>query len=128
MPNNYTQASSERLQESVQLAQNSGHSNIEPLHLLASILHALESINQSLLERAGCNIASLKINVDNALSRLAKISGESAQVLASQELANVLKSAEKAMTKMGDSYTTEEHLMIGLLDSAKSLEGIFKSS
>lgn len=29
---------------------------------------------------------------------------------------------------MGDSYITEEHLMIGLLESAKSLEGIFKSS
>lgn len=28
---------------------------------------------------------------------------------------------------MGDSYTTEEHLMIGLLESAKSLEGIFKA-
>lgn len=32
------------------------------------------------------------------------------------------------MKKMGDSYTTEEHLMIGLLESAKSLEGIFKTS
>ena len=31
------------------------------------------------------------------------------------------------MKSMGDSYTTEEHLMIGLLESAKSLEGIFKS-
>ncbi len=31
------------------------------------------------------------------------------------------------MKTMGDSYTTEEHLMIGLLESAKSLEGIFKA-
>ncbi len=32
------------------------------------------------------------------------------------------------MKAMGDSYTTEEHLMIGLLESAKSLEPLFKSS
>lgn len=31
------------------------------------------------------------------------------------------------MKSMGDSYTTEEHIMIGLLESAKSLEEIFKS-
>lgn len=75
MNHNYTQAASERLQESVQLAQNSGHSTIEPLHLFRNILHASESINQSLLERSGGNIQVLKNDVDNAMSKLAKVSG-----------------------------------------------------
>lgn len=128
MNNNYTQASQERLSESVQFAQNSGHTSIEPLHLLQSILHATESINQSLIERAGGNIQVLKNDVDNALSKLAKMSGNISESWASQELSKVLQSAEKTMKAMGDSYTTEEHLMIGLLESAKSLDGIFKSS
>ncbi len=127
MNQNYTMAAQERLQESVQYAQSSGHNTIEPLHLLRSILHASESINQSLLERAGGNIQVLKNDVDNAVSKLAKVSGNTAEPWASQELAKVLQSAEKAMKTMGDSYTTEEHLMIGLLESAKSLEGIFKA-
>jgi ATP-dependent Clp protease ATP-binding subunit ClpB len=75
MNNNYTMAAQERLQESVQLAQSSGHNIIEPLHLLRSILHASESINQSLIERAGGNIQALKADVDNAMSKLAKVSG-----------------------------------------------------
>jgi ATP-dependent Clp protease ATP-binding subunit ClpB len=128
MNQNYTMAAQERLQESVQLAQSSGHSIIEPLHLLRSILHASESINQSLIERAGGNIQALKTVVDNALSKLAKVSGNTAEPWVSQELAKVLQNAEKAMKTMGDSYTTEEHLMIGLLESAKSLEGIFVST
>ena len=79
MNNNYTQAAQERLQESVQYAGNSGHTTIESLHLLRSILHASESINQSLLERAGGNIQVLKTDVDNAMSRLAKVSGNTAE-------------------------------------------------
>lgn len=72
-------AAGERLQESVQLAQSSGHATIEPLHLLRSILHASESINQSLLERAGSNIAVLKTDVDNAVSKLAKVSSNTSE-------------------------------------------------
>ncbi len=79
MNNNYTIAAQERLQESVQFAQSSGHATIEPLHLLRSILHASESINQSLLERAGSNIAVLKTDVDNAVSKLAKVSGNTSE-------------------------------------------------
>ena len=79
MNNNYTQAAGERLQESIQLAQENGHSTIEPLHLLATILHAPESINQSLLERAGGNIQVLRNDVDTALSKLTKVTGNTAQ-------------------------------------------------
>jgi ATP-dependent Clp protease ATP-binding subunit ClpB len=131
MNNNYTQAAQERLSESVQLAQSSGHTTIEPLHLLRSILHASESINQSLLERAGGNTQALRTDVDNALSKMAKVSivgAENLQPNASPELSKILQSAEKSMKTMGDGYTTEEHLMIGLLESAKSLEPIFKSA
>lgn len=117
MNNNYTIAAHERLQESVQFAQSSGHATIEPLHLLRSILHASESINQSLLERAGSNIAVLKTDVDNAVSKLAKVSGNTSEPWASGELAKVLQSAEKWRQKMDDSYTTEEHLMLALLES-----------
>lgn len=78
MNNTYTQAAQERLQESIQLARDSGHAAIEPMHLLRSILHASESINQSLLERAGGNIATLRNDVDNTLSKLAKVSGNTA--------------------------------------------------
>lgn len=79
MNQNYTFAAQERLQESVQFAQNAGHTTIEPLHLLRSILHASESINQSLLERAGGNIQVLKTDVDNALSKLANVQGNTAE-------------------------------------------------
>jgi ATP-dependent Clp protease ATP-binding subunit ClpB len=79
MNQNYTMAAQERLQESVQYAQSSGHTTIEPLHLLRSILHASESINQSLLERSGGNIQVLKNDVDNAVSKLAKVSGNTAE-------------------------------------------------
>lgn len=36
----------------------------------------------------------------------------------------VLQSAEKAMKNMGDSYTTEEHLMLGLLESKNLISHI----
>lgn len=126
MNQNYTFAAQERLQESVQFAQSSGHATIEPLHLLRSILHASESINQSLLERAGSNIAVLKTDVDNAVSKLAKVSGNISEPWASGELGKVLQSAEKWRQKMDDSYTTEEHLMMALLES-KNLTSVISS-
>lgn len=120
-------AASERLQEAVELAHSRHNATIEPIHLLASILHSTDSINQTLLERAGVNISALKSSVDVAVEKLPTITGSTSEPSGSQELAQVLKSAEKSAQKMGDSYITEEHLMMGLLDSAKSLEAIWNS-
>lgn len=100
MTNNYTMAASERLQEAVQLAQSSGQSMVEPLHLLVSILRAKESINHSLLERAGGNLQILKKEAETLLSGLPTVIGSQSEPQASKELSKVLQSAEKSMKNM----------------------------
>jgi len=84
-------AASERLQEAVQIAQNSGNSTIEPVHLLLSILKAQESINQSLLERCGTNRDILKREAESVLSKLPTIIGNQNEPQASGELVKVLQ-------------------------------------
>lgn len=126
MAQNYTMAASERLEEAVQLAQSSGQTTIDPIHLLVSILHTSESINHSLIERSGGNINILKQEAEKLLSSLPTVIGSNQhEPNASSELSKVLQTAEKTMKKMEDSYITEEHLMIGLLESAKSLEKVW---
>lgn len=120
-------AASERLEEAVQLAHSTGQSTIEPIHLLISILRASESINHSLLERCGGNMAILKKESESLLSGRPTVLGTQSEPQASADLGQVLQSAQKSMKSMGDAYTSEEHLMIGLLESAKSLEKVFKS-
>ncbi len=129
MAQNYTMAASERLGEAVQMAQSSGQTTIDPVHLLVSILRASESINHSLIERSGGNINILKQEAEKLLSSLPTIIGSNQhEPGASGELSKVLQTAEKTMKKMEDSYITEEHLMIGLLESAKSLEKILSAA
>ena len=107
-------SAAEAFQASMGVAGDAHANVIEPIHLLKAVLDASENNLEAILRRIGAEPAALKRDVDAAIAAAPKASGGMPITAPGNDLIKVIDSAEKIADKMGDSYTTTEHLLIAL--------------
>jgi len=119
-----------KAQESINQAQNSvltnGQQSIEVPHLMLAILTGDVEVVKYIAGKIGANTTHLKQVLEKQISLYPTVQG--GQVYASQELNQVFINAQKAMQEMGDEFITNEHLIIGILDSKSTTAGILKDA
>jgi len=103
----------EALQHAQETAANAGNPQIEPLHLLASLLMEKEGIVRPVLEKIGANIGQLSQMAESELGRLPKSSGGAPPGVGS-ELNKVLETAQAEAEGMKDEFVSTEHLLLAL--------------
>jgi ATP-dependent Clp protease ATP-binding subunit ClpB len=113
----YTQKMQEALQAAQDLASQASHPEITNEHFLSALLDQGEGITRPLLEKIGANVEQLRDLLRSELERRPKIHGAAADVRLSNELRNVLDSAEKEMSKLKDEFTSGEHYLLALAGS-----------
>src|SRR5881275_1173677 len=113
----YTQKMQEALQRAQDLASQANHPDITNEHFLSALLDQGEGITRPLLEKIGANVEQLRDRLRSELDRRPKIHGAAADVRLSNELRNVLDSAEKEMSKLKDEFTSAEHYLLALAGS-----------
>src|SRR5690606_39301727 len=129
-PEKLTVKAQESVQNAHALAEEQGHRQIAPLHLLKALLKDTGGIPQAILVKIGANIAQLEQMIEGELKRLPSSSGSNIDVGASRELMQVLEEAQKIADSMQDQFASTEHLLLALTkveDSARrllSLNGI----
>ena len=106
----------EALGDAQSLALAHDNQFLEPVHLLAAILHDKDGSAVSLLERAGVNVSGLTRAADQAIENLPKVSGTSGDIQVSRELANALNLTEKEAMKRGDEFIATEMFLLALSD------------
>ena len=89
---------------------------MEPLHLLAAVLADNEGSSRSLLERAGVNVQRLTRDVNEAIDRLPKVTGQGGDIQVSRDLVNLLNLTEKEAMKAGDEFVSTEMFLLALSD------------
>src|SRR5688500_15284036 len=116
-----------KAQEAVQnaqgLASERGHSEIDPLHLLAALAAETDGVARPVLEKVGVNVSQLAKMIAGELDRRPQVSGGS-QPQPNRQLMAVLEAALKESAAMKDEFVSVEHLLLALtkIDSqAKSL-------
>src|SRR5213082_2082610 len=114
----YTQKMQEALQAAQDLASQANHPEITNEHFLTALLDQGEGITRPLLEKIGANVEQLRDRLRSELDRRPKIHGAAADVRLSNELRNVLDSAEKEMSKLKDEFTSAEHYLLALPGSS----------
>ncbi len=106
-----------KAQEAVQRAQefaaDAGNPQIEPLHLLASLLDESEGIVRPVLAKMNANVEQLQSMIASELDRLPKSSGGSPPQI-SQQLGRVLDAASAEAEAMKDEFVSTEHLLLAL--------------
>ncbi|HHM12580.1 MAG TPA: AAA family ATPase, partial [Planctomycetaceae bacterium] len=103
----------EAVQRAKNLAEERGHSQIEPLHLLAGLLAEGEGMVAPVLDKVGANRAQLSSLVAAELDRLPKVSG-AVQVGLARELDQVFQQAASLAEQMTDEFISTEHLLVAL--------------
>ena len=117
-----------KAQEAVQNARHSaqeyGHPQLLPLHLLSSLLEEEQGVLRPLIEKIGANSGQLMSMIDSELGRQPRNSGTGFQVAVSSALMQVFEEAQKWAGQMMDSFVSTEHLLLALTkvnDEAKRL-------
>jgi ATP-dependent Clp protease ATP-binding subunit ClpB len=122
--NKFTVKSQEALQNAQEIASSYGNQLLEPEHMLAALVQDPKGTVVPVLEKLGVNPGFLKIKVNDALSRLPKVSGVSiASQSLSPALGRLIEAAQKQADDLHDEYLSTEHLLLAIVASREGTAG-----
>ena len=125
---NLTIKSQEILQQAQQLAYNAGHASIETEHILKALLNDKDSPVEFLLKKNNVNLNYVDDKLDEALQKLARVSGgEPAQAL-SREANNVLLRSGAVLKTFNDEFVSVEHLLLSIVQGSDNTAKILKDA
>ncbi len=102
----------EALSEAQSLAVGQDHQQIEPQHLLATLLAQDDGGAAALVAKAGGSLGALKQALQQAIARLPKVEGTPGEVHLSRDLGNLFNVADKEAQKRGDRYIASEMFLL----------------
>jgi len=111
--NKFTLKSQNALENAQALALEFNHAQIEPEHLLLSLITQEEGLVRNILSKLEVNPEAVETRVREVLSAMPKVSGQ-AQVYLSRALSDILNEAQKEASRMKDEYVTVEHLLLAI--------------
>ena len=111
----FTIKSQELIQSAQSLASQHNNQQIEPEHLLATMLDESDGIAAAMLRKLGASPGEIAREARVAVDRLPKISGGgTAEVYISSRTKAVLDQAFVEATKMKDEYVSIEHILLAI--------------
>lgn len=122
--NNLTIKSQEALQQAQQIAQGSGHQQIENEHIFKGILEVDENVAPFILKKLNVNVNLFKQILDSTLQSFPKVSGS--ELMFSREAGTTLNEATNIAKKMNDEYVSIEHLLLAIFKSKSKIAQILK--
>jgi len=117
-PNRYTEKAQEALLRAQGLANERGNPQIEPEHLLLSLLEQSDGVAPQVVLRAGVDPQRLRTDLESALQRKPQARGAAAQAGLSPALSRILQAAEREAGALRDDYVSAEHLLLAMADSS----------
>ncbi|HUT63386.1 MAG TPA: ATP-dependent chaperone ClpB [Anaerolineae bacterium] len=111
--NKFTLKSQEALENAQTSAMEFNHPQIEPEHLLLSLITQEEGLVRNILFKLEANPDAVETRIREVLSGMPRVSGQS-RVYLSPDLSHILNAAQKEASRMKDEYVTVEHLLLAL--------------
>lgn len=103
-----------------------GHAQVQPEHLLLSLMEQQDGLAPKILAACGANAEKVTEETTRYLSSLPKTSSVSFkkdEIHVSSKLIAELEEAGKEAEKLKDQFVSVEHLMLALTDTSKSQAG-----
>jgi ATP-dependent Clp protease ATP-binding subunit ClpB len=97
------------------LAQTNDNQQIEPVHLLISLIEQEDGITKPLLQKLGVNVNKILFDLTKELDRLPKVTGSGAtDVLLSSNSGKLFEKAWKEAEMLKDQFLSTEHLLLAI--------------
>ncbi len=123
----FTLKAQQAVQGAQELAQTMNHAQIEPAHLLRTMLAQEEGLVKPVIKKLEVDPQKVMQGVEDILTKLPRVSGAT-QVYISAELNQLLDEAFKLATQMKDEYVSTEHLFLALSKAKDTEVGRFFAS
>ena len=114
---NFTQKSIEAIGNARTLMAENSNQQLEQEHLFYALLDKQDGLAGELMSNIGVSVQSLKEDLDDAISKLPKVttSSEADKIYVSHDTDAALAEAEAQAKKMQDDFVSVEHIILGLL-------------
>ncbi len=123
---NFTIKAQQAVQHAVERAASGGSQAVGALHLLSGVLAKGENVTQFLLGKCGVNEEHLMRVVESGLAGLPRVEG--GDLYLDREANEVLRKAQEAARKEGDSFTGLEPLLLALLTVKSTASRMLKDA
>jgi len=123
----FTVKSQEAVAAAQELARTRRNPEIASAHLLLTLLDQAESMAVPVLQRVGADPATVRTQTLEAVGALPTVSGGEEPRMSSN-LGRVIRDAEQAMAKIGDSYITVGHLLLALAQDGSGVSDLLPGS
>ncbi len=110
----FTIRGQEAVQEAIGAAEKNKNQQVEPEHLLVSMLEQKEGTLRPILGKIGANSATILADTLAAIARFPQVSG--GQQYFSSRINTIFQEAQKAAEAMQDEYISTEHLLLAIAD------------
>ena len=122
--NTLTIKAQELLQEAMTLARERKQQSVEPLHIAVAATKEDGSLASYLLARVGCNMASLRAELNDLLGRLPRVDGAEDNIFFSRETSAVIQRAVELTSSFNDRYASVEHIVAALAKERSSVRDV----
>ncbi|MFZ2202744.1 MAG: Clp protease N-terminal domain-containing protein, partial [Microgenomates group bacterium] len=126
-PNKLTSASQQTLNQAIQIALAGQNPSLDPLHLLLALLIEADSVPVQIMSRANVDTEKLLHELHQAVASLPTGPVSTTQIRPDPKLIEVMSSAEKEAGKKGDSFISQEILLLALYLTECQASSILKS-
>jgi ATP-dependent Clp protease ATP-binding subunit ClpB len=111
----FTTKSQEALSAAAMNASTAGNPQVEPAHLLKALMDQREGVAVALLRATGADPDAVSVQASTAIKALPASSGSSVQqAQLSRTALQAIQNAQNEADKLGDSFVSTEHLLLGL--------------
>jgi ATP-dependent Clp protease ATP-binding subunit ClpB len=115
MEDKLTRKSQEALSVAIRRAAADGNPQVDPLHLLATLLEQSGGTAVPLLKAVGADPAVMAKDAAEQIARLPRVHGATASAPEmSRQMLTVINTAASRARQMEDEYVSTEHLLVGL--------------
>ena len=117
--------SQEALQEAQTQAEKREHQQVEPEHLLYSLLDQAGGIVSPILKKLGSDPAAIKERIETELKKIPRVYG-APEVFISTRLKGILDSAQREADRLKDEFVSTEHLLLAIAEGKGPASEILK--
>jgi len=114
----FTAKLQEALQEAISFATESGQQQVEPEHLVYTLIKQQDSIIASVLEKLGIQLSAIIKIIGDDLQNKPSVSGANAQVFFSGRMNRLFNNAAKEAQQLKDDFISGEHILLALLSDS----------
>ncbi len=121
--NKFTEKAASAVMTAQQIARGRNQQQIDGFHLLGGLLEQEGGITASILKKMQITPSAVELALARELDRLPSVTGgvDANQMMVTPVVQDAIKRAEDAMGRLKDEFLSVEHLLLGLVESDRSV-------